>query len=360
VIFIDLHELIQIAFEKSLESGNSRVKLNYRCPKGRYVPDSFSCGKTKEEAEKNIKIEKKLKKEEEKVKKEPKEVKDTKIVEVAKAIEKVKKEKASKESVSELKDVVSGMKKPSLEFSKITVTEGETYLRYQSPIKIEKITNDTVAYSFKLGGEVQSVEKPISEFKSFSDGYFSKFSEIPRIKHTNDLINDEEKKNAFARYTGGSYENINKKLLGKLTDADLPLNEREEVNSYISQMDGVMKQAAFPEETIVYSGLGKRASAFLDEMCPPKTCGEGNEFELKGFTSTSIDKKVTEMFGSGIILEIKVPVGAKALSLEPISTFPHEKEVLLNRGSKFKVMKSEMIGEGKEKHRVVSVTMVNN
>ena len=115
MIFIDLTEIVQEKFD-------TFIKLNYRCEKGKYVPDSFSCGETKEEAAKNIKIEKKLKREAEKVKKEEKKAKkeaksskNPNVGKVAAAIKNIEEEKSvgkvSVESVNELKDALGSQTK---------------------------------------------------------------------------------------------------------------------------------------------------------------------------------------------------------------------------------------------------------
>ena len=58
------------------------------------------------------------------------------------------------------------------------------------------------------------------------------------------------------------------------------------------------------------------------------------------------------------LLEIKIPKGAKAMSLVPISAFPTEKEILLNRSCKLRVTGSRMEGANAGKHRVITAEVV--
>ncbi len=254
--------------------------------------------------------------------------------------------------------------KPKLALKGITIAQGEIYTRYSSKFEVKKISNDSVTYSYQaFDGKIKENTLPINEFKKWAEGFTSKYSEDPIIAHTLSLVKNEQEAFAFRKYTAGDYVAINKKLIGyDITSEDIPTTRRNDFNfdESLKQMDDVMSKASFPEEKIVYSGLGEKATKFLDEVCPPKICGEGNEFELKGFTSTSLSKDTTKTFrhDKNTLLEIKIMKGCKALSLEPISAFPTEKEVLLNRGSSFKVIGSRMEGMHAGRHRILTVEMM--
>lgn len=277
--------------------------------------------------------------------------------------------KGGKGSTQSIDNKISdGIKSPGtatrnvLKMSKIDVAEGETYLRYGNRLRVDKINDDTIEYTEMSNDTSEKKSMSPDNFKEYVDGYVSKFSEIPRVKQSMEIINNEKYKDVIQGYTGFNYIAINKTLLGReLTDADKP-DPNFNVNENISVLDDVMSKTAFPEDAVVYSGLGNSATQFIDSVCPHKKCGSGSEFDIKSFVSTTLDERTSNVFhgGKNTLLKIKVPKGSKALSLEDISGFPTEKEILLNRGSKFRVVESKMVGYNAGKHREITVELVNN
>jgi hypothetical protein len=77
--------------------------------------------------------------------------------------------------------------------------------------------------------------------------------------------------------------------------------------------------------------------------------------EDKGFVSTSSDETRAIGFGrsrDSTILQIHVPKGSKAMSVKELSGFAAEEEILLNKESKFRILKKvgnklhvELIGD---------------
>ena len=76
------------------------IKLNFRCPKGKFVPDSFACGETPSEAKKNYKAYQKEKKQAQQ---------DRKTTESAKKSVLDAKKKVKKISDVELKRKIDGL-----------------------------------------------------------------------------------------------------------------------------------------------------------------------------------------------------------------------------------------------------------
>ena len=83
-----------------------------------------------------------------------------------------------------------------------------------------------------------------------------------------------------------------------------------------------------PQYTKVYRGV---------TIKPPSTWKVGDEFYFAEFISTSLDKKVAEVFGTYIFIITLKGKGYKGV--ERLSYFPHEKEVIIAAYSKFKITK---------------------
>jgi hypothetical protein len=134
---------------------------------------------------------------------------------------------------------------------------------------------------------------------------------------------------AITKYTGSYYPRINQYLRGQRKQLD---------DDALSVITDVSKYLSLSEK---YSGISYRgivADRFVFEEF--KSLNKGNIFSEKGFMSTSIDKLVANDFAEGtqykIIFEIK---GKNGVDISSISDIPDEKEVLFNKGSKFKITK---------------------
>lgn len=84
-----------------------------------------------------------------------------------------------------------------------------------------------------------------------------------------------------------------------------------------------------------------------DAMFGPPGSRVGKSFTDKAFVSTSTNTRVTNEFGVGETgsarLTIHVPPGSAALSMGALSVSPPEREVLLNRGSRFAVASDQVV-----------------
>lgn len=115
--------------------------------------------------------------------------------------------------------------------------------------------------------------------------------------------------------------------------------DKKEIQAKISELDKIFKNVELDEPATVFRGLGEETFALMKNDLV-----EGAEFSMTGFTSTSHDQKVVDTFARGkhtATMEIRLPKGAKALALENHSNFKAEKEVLLNRDTKFRVVSTK-------------------
>lgn len=132
---------------------------------------------------------------------------------------------------------------------------------------------------------------------------------------------------AFGNYTGAMYKTVNPRLrAGKSVSSD----DKED----LAIMDKAFAKASLSQAVTVYRGLAPEIASKLTV---------GSSFKDGGFTSTSTDKDIGRMYtniggGGSALMEIRVPKGAKAISVKSASQFTKENEILLNRGSSFRVV----------------------
>jgi hypothetical protein len=163
-------------------------------------------------------------------------------------------------------------------------------------------------------------------------------------------ISSEEGK-AIEDYTSGSgdYGVVNT-LLREGEQGMFP-GEIKRGNELVGLIDSVIEKAPTLKEGIVtYRGIwGQEALSVFTNMKP------GDTFIDSGFSSTSLNRKIAENFArsnqanGGIVLEIVNPKGSKGIF--PLATrteivkeyveYTSEKEWLLPRNSKFKVLSVE-------------------
>lgn len=131
-----------------------------------------------------------------------------------------------------------------------------------------------------------------------------------------------------------AYKEIN---TGLRSDSEVP----DEHKQTVADLDAAFSTAIAKESFKVYRGVSVE---FAEKL------SKGKAFVDKAFSSTTSDKNIAKEFSGkrGVVMEISVPKGAKALSLKDVSQYPEEKEVLLNRGGKYKV-KGESIDDSGNK-----------
>lgn len=154
---------------------------------------------------------------------------------------------------------------------------------------------------------------------------------------------------AIATYKGPAYGAINGTLRGTLDPA-----KKERLapiaKPAIKGMDDAFKKAPpLGEPVTVFRGVSGRGAAAIAGLKPGDTFGD------MGYTSTSTSRAVTSQFGKqsgGKQVSIRLPAGSKALYLEHPRIKKTlggvgnawEGEMLLPRGSKFKVISNDRSG----------------
>lgn len=144
-------------------------------------------------------------------------------------------------------------------------------------------------------------------------------------------------KTGVKQYSGDAYVDMNGCLRG--TDSRFRYVEftQEEISKYIEGCTKALEKASLPEDTIVRRGsdynMLDSLNVFVTERNGNKDKVIGAIVEDKGFTSTSPNPRGG--FSGDVEYVIKVPKGSQAMYIAPISMHKPEKELLINRGSKY-------------------------
>lgn len=146
----------------------------------------------------------------------------------------------------------------------------------------------------------------------------------------------DQERDDFVEYTAGQYKDINSMLRGETapsSDYDNRLMDRA------NRLESVLDKTETPEDWIVYRG-GK---------IPPDAMQTGTVFTDNGFISTSRSEGMAREFlpksGNAAIFEILVPRGTHAAYIRQYSHNPSEYEMIIQRGTSFRVVSSEKRGK---------------
>ncbi|MEC0033314.1 ADP-ribosyltransferase [Bacillus cereus] len=194
-----------------------------------------------------------------------------------------------------------------------------------------------------------------------------------------------DEKNAITYYTGQNYMYINYYLRSNkqdlLPESTIP---KPELDKKICLIDSAINKAVLKEDIIVYRNTGeqefKESKYFLQPIWGPDfNTLEGIEnfeeyikkaitlvqkninktYTAPAYTSTSLQKDTA--FGrSAIRMEIQVPKGTHAPYIDSISKFKGEQEVLLPRGSKFKITGASTVQERGQNTLIIRATFIND
>lgn len=140
-----------------------------------------------------------------------------------------------------------------------------------------------------------------------------------------------EEHKAVEAYVRGNYEAMNGGLRkGRTSDK-------------VTALDAVIARTELPHDIVTYRGTGRELGQKIHDQW--KAGKRDLVFEDKGFVSTSGHKSVADSFSLFHRMEIRIPKGSKALPV----LGGGESEVILPRGSKFKVISSKKTAA--DKHR---------
>lgn len=152
---------------------------------------------------------------------------------------------------------------------------------------------------------------------------------------------------AVYEYSSGRYDSINYALRG--TEYHHFVRDYPERQAHTDALDGLMAKAPpLTEDLVLVRGIKLPTSVLGVDPADPRLTAliqmgnlkVGQSFVDKGFVSGSSLKKPSSDFDGAIRLEIVVPKGSKALPLHlmGVEFGPQEREWLLPRGKKFRVV----------------------
>jgi ADP-ribosyltransferase exoenzyme len=120
---------------------------------------------------------------------------------------------------------------------------------------------------------------------------------------------------------------------------------------HAKRLSSAISKHHLAQETIVYRGFGNTLSKKLADMWRDKEPGDPPiTFVDKGFVSTSSSKKIAESFSKNTIM-IKLPKGYNALPVVD-REMAHEAEILIDRGTKFRVTNMRKTAAGWKRFEV--------
>jgi hypothetical protein len=147
------------------------------------------------------------------------------------------------------------------------------------------------------------------------------------------LYTDEERE-ALETYTSDGYDQINRYLYkghdeGAMNDHDYW------VNDMINKLDSAFEATTSPFKYTTYSGLSERYKA---EKIKP-----GMDYIFRGYLSASLDfdtsiDNFTDGSNTPVVLQIEIAKGQKSIYVDGVSQNSGEKETMLPRGTKIRVV----------------------
>lgn len=153
-------------------------------------------------------------------------------------------------------------------------------------------------------------------------------------------------RDAFHKYTGTAYANINATLRGIEKSFDFGNKENAQ------NLHSVLKSASLPCESTVYRGVSSKALGTLRRLPDDKL--QGKVFFDKGFLSTSLD--ASSAFDGDLILEIHAPIGAHGLYVGYVSSAGHyEEEVLFDVNQNMRI---DSVSRDELGRRLLKVTII--
>lgn len=204
----------------------------------------------------------------------------------------------------------------------------------QQAVKSQNAANTaTVAQTAKDWNDLKS------RAKQFADDYerveFHKNQHFNNSKWKNSLSQDE--RTGIQNYTGHYYKEMNSAMRERRIN-------QSRYKKYIDDATTGLEKWEVQEDVVVWRGISSRRTFAQDvfnvseqELIQMFNDGTiiGQTFTEYGFASTGVTKGAG--WGKEISAEIYVPKGTKAMYVDPISMHEGEKELLLQRGTVFKI-----------------------
>ena len=157
-------------------------------------------------------------------------------------------------------------------------------------------------------------------------------------------------RHVLTMYSGGRFHQINEYLNGSMKDMENSNDVFDKANvkeskQLIEKLDKLFTNSDLSEPLVTYRGISNKTLSKYPELVNALDT-PGSEIEFPCFSSTSALPFMANNFTTdengrmGRLLELQLPSGTKALFIAEESVLPNEFEILVNRGTKFKVVET--------------------
>lgn len=157
-------------------------------------------------------------------------------------------------------------------------------------------------------------------------------------------------RHVLTMYSGGRFHQINEYLNGSMKDMENSNDVFDkaivkESKQLIEKLDKLFTNSDLSEPLVTYRGISNKTLSKYPELVNALDT-PGSEIEFPCFSSTSALPFMANNFTTdengrmGRLLELQLPSGTKALFIAEESGLPNEFEILVNRGTKFKVVET--------------------
>lgn len=175
--------------------------------------------------------------------------------------------------------------------------------------KENTITSATTGYNISYKGVDSDIEK---ELQKRSDKLWNK-----------KFLGSEQ--NALYEYSGTDYGIINRYLENRLfDDDDIEWNQTPQK---IKELDRALSRSTLGDDLVLHRGVGFREFETWR-----------NSDTIKAYKSTSINENILDVFGDGYHIIIRAPKDTKGFYLGNYSEHKSEKEFLMMRNQKYKIL----------------------
>jgi len=218
-----------------------------------------------------------------------------------------------------------------------TTSTIETKANIPTTVAVESTkTEDIAAIYDKMLLENNSLEMTTFQNNDYPTKFYDQF------KKWNDSLSESESA-GINRYTGGAYSDMNRHLRG------IEKTDNTGIKKAMKESKSALSKANMDEDVIVRRGSDTGSLIGLagkyDERKAAEVSSEewlknnyksliGKGAKDEGFMSTS-PLSSGGFSASGVEYRIKVPKGAEAMYIAPISGYKSEQEILLNAGTRF-------------------------
>ena len=149
-------------------------------------------------------------------------------------------------------------------------------------------------------------------------------------------------------YRASTFKRISAYIRGLSNETRLEIRESvggpkkiEDIRDHIANMDKALAASPLKAPVELWRGLASGDEMFGSQWRPDGDM-TGVEWDHPMFASTSVDRSVSEMFASDVLLRLHVPAGVGAVQLDGLRTAENsvaEAEVLLQRGLHMRVIR---------------------